>query len=187
MQDLGMIAGAGEFPILIARKAHREGWPLPTVALSSQVATALEPYCHPLVQCGPGQVAKILRVLRQYQVRQVVIVGKVQKQILFERPRFDFRALRLLSRVRDYRDHAIFRAIGAEFAREGIEIIEQTQLLGHLLMPEGVLTRRQPTSREWDDIAYGFAQGQHGCPAGNICTKSVCFTGGWETAHRSTA
>ena len=35
-----MIAGAGEFPVLIARQAYQEGWALPTFALSDQVAAA---------------------------------------------------------------------------------------------------------------------------------------------------
>ena len=153
-----MIAGAGEFPVLIARQAYQEGWLLPTVALSEQVAATLAPYCHALVQYGPGQVTKILRALRQYEVRRVVIVGKVRKQFLFEHPRLDWRALRMLSRVRDYRDRALFDVISAELAREGLEVIEQTQLLGHLLTPAGVMTTRRPSAREWADIRYGFEQ-----------------------------
>jgi UDP-2,3-diacylglucosamine hydrolase len=153
-----MIAGAGEFPVLIARQAYQEGWALPTVALSEQVATALAPYCPTLVQYGPGQVTKILRALRQYDVRRVVIVGKVRKQFLFERPRLDLRALRLLSRVRDYRDRALFDVISAELARPGLDVIEQTQLLGHLLTPAGIMTTRRPSAREWEDIRYGFEQ-----------------------------
>lgn len=158
MQHLGMIAGAGEFPLLIARQAHEEGWPLPTVALSTQIAAALTPYCHTLAQYGPGQLTKILRVLQQHGVKQVVVVGKVQKQFLFENPRLDFRTLRLLRQLRDYRDGALFQVLQREFAREGIEIVEQTRLLGHLLTPSGVLGTRRPSAREWDDIRYGFAQ-----------------------------
>jgi DUF1009 family protein len=153
-----MIAGAGEFPLLIARQAHEEGWPLPTVALSTQIAAALTPYCHILAQYGPGQLTKILRVLQQHGVKQVVMVGKVQKQFLFENPRLDFRALRLLRQLRDYRDGALFQVLQREFARAGIEIVEQTRLLGHLLTPSGVLGTRHPSAREWDDIRYGFVQ-----------------------------
>lgn len=158
MQHLGMIAGAGEFPVLIARRAHEEGWPLPTVAFSTQVVAALTAYCHTLMHYGPGQITKILRVLQQHGVKQVVIVGKVQKQFLFEKPRLDMRAWRLLRQLRDYRDGALFQALQQEFAREGIEIMAQTRLLGYLLTPTGVLGRRHPSSREWDDIRYGFAQ-----------------------------
>lgn len=144
--------------MLIARQAREAGWPLPTIALSAQVAASLSPYCETLVQYGPGQMTKIMRALQHHGVRQVVIVGKVKKQFLFEKPRLDLRALRLLRKLRDYRDEALFQTLGDEFAREGIEVVAQTRLLGHLLTPEGVLGARRPSAREWDDIRYGFAQ-----------------------------
>jgi len=158
MSHVGMIAGAGELPEIIARQAHAAGCPLPTVALSAQVAAQLTPYCPTLVQYGPGQLTKIIRTLQRYHVQQVVMVGKVEKRFLFENPCLDRRVLRGLSRLRDYRDVTLLHAIIAEFAEAGLEVIEQTRLLGHLLTPEGVLGRRRPSQRAWDDIRYGFAR-----------------------------
>src|SRR5438132_2529971 len=147
MAHLGMIAGAGELPEIIARRAYVEGTPLPTVALSSHVAAQLTPYCPTLVQYGPGQLTKIIRTFQRYNVRQVVMVGKVEKRFLFENPRLDLRVLRGLSRMRDYRDVTLLRTIIAEFAEAGLEVVEQTRLLGHLLTPAGLLGKRQPSQR----------------------------------------
>jgi len=158
MSHLGMIAGAGELPEIIARRAHAEGRPLPTVALSAHVAAQLTPYCPTLVQYGPGQLTKIIRTFQRYKVQQVVMVGKVEKRFLFENPRLDLRVLRGLSRMHDYQDVTLLHAIIAEFAEEGLEVIEQTQLLGHLITPEGVLGKRHPSQRAWDDMRYGFAR-----------------------------
>src|SRR5262245_8507510 len=158
MAHLGMIAGAGELPEIIARRAYVEGAPLPTVALSAHVANQLIPYCPMLSQYGPGQLTKIIRTLQRYNVQQVVMVGKVEKRFLFENPRLDLRVLRGLSRMRDYRDVTLLHTIIAEFAEEGLEVIEQTRLLGHLVTPEGLLGKRQPSQRAWDDLRYGFAR-----------------------------
>lgn len=155
---LGMIAGAGDIPLLIARQARREDRPLPTIALSPQIAADLAPYCPILSQHGPGQLSKIIRTLRHYDVRQVVMVGKVEKRFLFQTPRLDLRALRRLGRLPDYRDVTMMEAVADEFAREGLQVVEQTRLLGHLLTPEGVFGRHQPDSRTWKDIDYGFTQ-----------------------------
>jgi DUF1009 family protein len=38
---------------------------------------------------------------------------------------------------------------------EGIELVDSTLLLKDLLAPEGILTRRKPTSHELRDIEYG--------------------------------
>jgi DUF1009 family protein len=158
MSQVGMMAGAGELPEIIARRAYAEGSPVPTVALSAHVAAQLTPYCPTLVQYGPGQLTKIIRAFQRYKVQQVVMVGKVEKRLLFENPRLDLRGLRRLSRMRDYRDVTLLHAIVAEFAEEGLEVIEQTRLLGHLVTPEGVLGKRCPSLRAWDDIRYGFAR-----------------------------
>ena len=155
---LGMIAGAGDIPLLIARQARREDRPLPTIALSPQIAADLAPYCPMLSQHGPGQLSKIIRTLRHYDVRQVVMVGKVEKRFLFQTPRLDLRALRRLGQLSDYRDVTMLEAVADEFAGEGLQVVEQTRLLGHLLTPEGVVGRHRPDSRAWEDIGYGFAQ-----------------------------
>ena len=155
---LGMIAGAGDLPLLIARQARRENRPLPTVALSPQIAAALAPHCPILSQHGPGQLGKIIRTLQHYDVRQVVMVGKVEKRFLFQTPRLDLRSLRRLGQLPDYRDVTLMEAVADEFAREGLQVVEQTRLLGHLLTPEGVFGRHQPDSRAWEDVGYGFAQ-----------------------------
>jgi DUF1009 family protein len=128
------------------------------VALSTYVAAQLTPYCPTLVHYGPGQLTKIIRTFQRYHVQQVVMVGKVEKRFLFENPRLDLRVLRGLSRMRDYRDVTLLRAIIAEFADEGLEVIEQTRVLGHLVTPEGVLGKHRPSQRLWDDMRYGFAR-----------------------------
>ena len=155
---LGMIAGAGDIPLLIARQASHEDRSLPTIALSPQIAADLAPYCPILSQHGPGQLSKIIRTLRHYDVRQVVMVGKVEKRFLFQTPRLDLRALRRLGRLPDYRDVTMLEAVADEFAKEGLQVVEQTRLLGHLLTQEGVFGGHRPDSRAWEDIGYGFAQ-----------------------------
>lgn len=159
--NVGMIAGAGDIPYLIAQNAYDAGRPLPTIALSSQVAAALSPYCPVLTQCGPAQLGKIMRVFKRQGVRQIVIVGKVEKQFFFEKPWMDWRTLRGISRLPDYRDMTILQALASEFASAGFEILEQTQLLGALLTPEGVLGQQQPDRSAWEDICYGFKQAKH--------------------------
>ena len=155
---LGMIAGAGDIPLLIARQAKSENLPLPTVALSPQIATLLAPYCPILSQYGPGQLSKIIRTLKHNDVRQVVMLGKVDKRFLFQTPRLDLRALRRLGKLPDYRDVTMMAAVAEEFASEGLQVVEQTRLLGRLLTPKGVVGRHQPDRRTWEDISYGYEQ-----------------------------
>lgn len=155
---LGMIAGDGELPVLIARRASEGGQPIPTVALSTAMMAQLAPYCPTIAHYGPGQLSQILRNLRRHAVRRVVIIGKVSKQVLLANPRLDLRAIRLLGRMPDYRDLTLFRLLSAELAREGLEVVEQTRVLRPWVTPLGVLGTRRPSPREWADISYGFGR-----------------------------
>ena len=40
-------------------------------------------------------------------------------------------------------------------AEEGIQLVDSTRLLKHLLAPKGVLSKRKPTKEEGADIRYG--------------------------------
>ena len=51
------------------------------------------------------------------------------------------------------------RAIVDKLSSQGIEVIDQTFFL-QVLMPEaGVLSKRQPTMEEMEDMDYGFSMG----------------------------
>jgi len=46
-------------------------------------------------------------------------------------------------------------AVAQELDREGISLLDCTRFLTQVLVEPGVLTRRAPTAREWDDIRFG--------------------------------
>jgi DUF1009 family protein len=67
----------------------------------------------------------------------------------------DLRGAAFLARTRSLKDDVRLRGIAGELERDGITIVESTLFLGALVPTAGVLTTRQPTSREWDDIRFG--------------------------------
>jgi DUF1009 family protein len=89
-------------------------------------------------------------------VRDLVLIGKVSKDVLFRRWRLDNRAWRILRRAKSFQDDVLLAEIIREFASEGMRVVEQSYFLPDLCPKGGVLTRRRPTRREWQDIEYGF-------------------------------
>jgi len=84
------------------------------------------------------------------------LIGKVSKDVLFRRWRFDSRAWRVLRRAKSFQDDALLTEIIREFESEGMRVVEQAHFLPELCPKGGVLTRRRPTRREWEDVEYGF-------------------------------
>jgi UDP-2,3-diacylglucosamine hydrolase len=76
---------------------------------------------------------------------------------LFRHWRFDSRAWRILRRAKSFQDDVLLAEIIREFESEGMRVVQQSHFLPDLCPKGGVLTRRQPTRREWQDIKYGFS------------------------------
>jgi DUF1009 family protein len=92
------------------------------------------------------------------------MAGKFHKHILFRPWRWvqllpDWRLIRfwITRRRTDTRDDALLLGLIAEFRAEGMECVSPTDLCPELLVREGVLTRRRPTTAEERDMNFGWA------------------------------
>lgn len=56
----------------------------------------------------------------------------------------------------DRHDDTIMNALVAKLEEMGIHVMDQTLFLKHIMPEEGVLSRRKPTDKEWEDMKYGF-------------------------------
>ncbi len=157
MEDrFALIAGAGDMPAILARSARDCGASFIAVALTDSAALSLDGLADRVYRFGIGQVGRIIRTIKSEGIDKAVFIGKVRKDLLFERIRFDLKALKLLASLKDRNDDTIMLAIVEELASEGIEVMDQTVYLRDLIPPEGVLTKRKPTKKEWEDIRYGM-------------------------------
>ena len=153
---VGLIAGEGELPTILARAMLARAVDIVAIALSEPIYRQLQPLVQRLHCFSAGQGNKIIEALQREGVRDLVLIGKVSKDILFSRWRFDSRAWRVLRRAKSFQDDVLLTEIIREFESEGMRVVEQSHFLPELCPKKGVLTHRRPTRREWQDIAYGF-------------------------------
>ncbi|MBI5209498.1 MAG: LpxI family protein [Elusimicrobia bacterium] len=103
-----------------------------------------------------GQIDLPIKVFKEAGVTQAVMAGKVQHSSLFGGYKPDWRAIKLLARLKDKRTDTILKEVAGEFAKDGIELLSSATFLSHLIPREGVLTRRKPDASQRDDIALGW-------------------------------
>lgn len=91
-------------------------------------------------------------------VSEVTMIGKVTKEILYKGGILipDWQAVKLLMSLPDRHDDTIMNALVAKLEEMGIHVMDQTLFLKHIMPEEGVLSRRKPTDKEWEDMKYGF-------------------------------
>jgi DUF1009 family protein len=154
---VGLIAGEGELPAILACAMLARGVDVAAIALNEPIHRQLQPLVQRLHCFSAGQGNKIIEALQREGVRDLVLIGKVSKDVLFSRWRFDSRAWRVLRRAKSFQDDVLLTEIIRELESEGMRVVEQSYFLPDLCPKGGVLTRGRPTRREWQDIEYGFS------------------------------
>ena len=152
---IGLIAGKGQFPLLLAASARDQGFEVVAVAHQGETDPALASLVHRLHWVYVGQLGKIIRIFKSEGVCQAVMAGGISRGQLFKSFRPDLKALSVIRRAGAGKDDRLLRAVAAELEQEGITIAPATLFLKDLLAPQGPLSRRRPTPEELQDIEFG--------------------------------
>lgn len=162
-EPVGLIAGAGRYPITFARKARETGVPVVCVGIAGMADPELIPICHRFHWLHRLSLGFIIRSFRRGGVKRWMMAGKFHKHVVYT-PwmlwRFlpDWRALRFwfFRRRVNNGDDAVMLGLIEEFRRVGMECVSALDVCPEVLVREGVLTRRSPTSAEEADIQFGW-------------------------------
>jgi UDP-2,3-diacylglucosamine hydrolase len=160
---IGLLAGAGRFPIVFAEKARTMGIPVVCVGIRHAASPELAELVPRFYWSGVARLGRVIRCFKREGVERAVMAGKIWKTVIHTPWRVlqllpDWRMVRFwYSRTRrDNRDDNLLLGLLAEFAEDGIHFQSALELCPELLVKPGVLTRRQPNSREENDIAFGW-------------------------------
>ena len=159
MKTIGLFAGWGGLPRVVAEDAKRRGYRVIAIALEPVAAPdQLKPYADVLEKINVGKIGKILDALKKNQVKEAVMAGKIPKSLLYKsRITPDLKAVKILLSLKNRNDDTIMLALVKELEKEGVKLLETTEFCKDILVPEGVLTKKAPSKEEWADIEYGFA------------------------------
>lgn len=161
-ERFGLIAGYGVFPFLVVEGAKRQGLDVVVVGIRGEASPDLEREAAAFHWIYVSQITKLVRVLREAGVRRCAMAGKVHKVKMYSwRKLFwiflDFRAVRLWWTVRwNRKDDVLLGRVADTLESEGIHLVDSTLYVKELLAKRGILTRRQPDTREMRDVRFGW-------------------------------
>lgn len=155
---IGIIAGAGRLPHIVTKELKESGEKVVVVALKDLASESLREYADTFSSISIGKVGQIISFLKKNSVKKIVLVGKVEKRLIFELERVkpDLRAVKLLLKAKLRGDNQILSLIEEELLKEGVRIVDLTEICPNLLTPQGVLTVKEPSREQWDDISLGI-------------------------------
>jgi DUF1009 family protein len=156
MNKIGLLAGNGAFPIIFAKAAKQKGMHVIAVAHEGETLPELAQWVDGIFWIKVGQVGKLISILKEQGIKDVMMVGGIKKTRLFGGALPDLRGITLFAKMIHKKDDSILRAFADELESEGIVVRESTLYLDSILAPAGVLTKRKPTKDEQKDIEFGW-------------------------------
>jgi DUF1009 family protein len=175
MKPLGLLAGNGRFPFLVAQEARKNGRRVVAVAFNEEADPALEGVVDSIHWIYVGQMNKWIKALQSEGVEEVVMAGLVRHSNMyadFRRFHLDMRVVKMFFHLKDRKADTILSAIGEELAKDGLTLIPSIKYLTHCLAPKGPMTKRKPNSKEAADIAFGYKIAK--AMAGQDIGQTVC-------------
>lgn len=154
---LGIIAGGGSLPILLADACKSSGRLYHMIGIEGFAqAEDLDPYDHDWTPIG--SLGHTLDILRAQECQQVVMAGDVKRPD-FKSLKMDWRATKLLPKLLNAArrgDDALLSVVVQTLEDEGLEIVGADDVLEDLLIAPGSLGANSPDALSSQDITRGL-------------------------------
>jgi DUF1009 family protein len=153
---LGIIAGNGVYPRLLADSARNAGTKkIVAIAFTNETDPALTQHVDLIEWMRVGQLSRLLKFFREQQVHHAIMAGQIAPKNLFDlRP--DWKALLLLAKLKQRNAEAIFAAIADELAKIDVDLLPATTFLEDSLAPAGLIAGPKLSRREEEDVDLGW-------------------------------
>jgi UDP-2,3-diacylglucosamine hydrolase len=153
---LGIIAGNGAYPQLLADSARKAGVKkIVSAAFTDETDPVLAQHVDLVEWMRVGQLGRLLKFFRDQKVHHAIMAGQIAPKNLFDlRP--DWKALLLLGRLKQRNAESIFAAIADELAVIDIDLLPATTFLEDSLALTGLIAGPKLSRREQEDVDLGW-------------------------------
>jgi hypothetical protein len=151
----GLIAGNGQFPLLVLEAARSRGIEMVVAAIKEEASPELEARAARLHWLSLGELGRLIRIFKTEGVVRAVMAGQVKHNKIFSSIRPDWMLFKLLLSLPTKNTDSLIGGVAKILLAEGIVLEDSTLFLQPLLASEGVLTRRAPTPEEQKNLHYG--------------------------------
>ena len=155
MNKVGLIAGNGKLPELFLKQCEKNGIELFSVYLFDSVENSIK-NCSNSVKYSVAQPGKIISYFKRNGLSHVIMLGKVEKDLIFSNLKFDFTATKILLSARNKKDKNILKAIINYIEGEGLTVLPQNYLLEDYMVKPTVYTKIFPSENEEKTIKIGI-------------------------------
>src|SRR5882757_3311608 len=153
---LGIIAGNGVYPRLLADAARKTGVKkIVAAAFTNETDPVLAQHVDLIEWMRVGQLNRLLKFFSQNKVHHAIMAGQIAPKNLFDlRP--DVKALMLLGKLKQRNAESIFAAIADELAKVDVDLLPATTFLEDSIATTGLTAGAKLSRQEEEDVDLGW-------------------------------
>lgn len=156
MNKIGIIAGQGEMPVLIARGAKQKRYGVYVAGVAGVAKKQdYEGLADKFESMGLGKLGKAISFFKENGVKQIIMAGRVKHVVVFSDLLPDLRTAKALAALKDFRTETLLNGVINEFEKDGLEFVSSAMFLEDFLPKAGTLTKRAPSDKEHQTITFG--------------------------------
>ena len=156
-RPLALIAGQGQYPVLLAQRARQAGISVRLIELGGETSPKLVDSfaMDERSAVKVGQVGKLLKELKRLEAGYAVMAGQVTPGKLFKGLHPDLKAIRMLAGLERKNAETIFGAIGDEIEKAGVHLLDARVFMEQDLAKGGVMVKGKEKI-EPEHLAHGI-------------------------------
>lgn len=137
---LGIVAGEGDFPLLIAQAARSMGIEVVVFAIRGLGSEKLQALAERHFELKLTELSRLVQLGRDNDVSDLVLAGRVPHQVLLKQISFDRRVLSLLKGLTDKKANSLLETVVHELEKENFRVLDSTLFLRQCMPEPGLLT-----------------------------------------------
>ena len=155
-ETLGIIAGNGVYPRLIADAARKAGvTKIVAAAFTDETDPVLNQHVDVLDWMRVGQLGRLVKFFRSQGIHHAIMAGQIAPKNLFDlRP--DLKALMLLGKLKQRNAESIFAAVADELAKIDVDLLPATTFLDDSIARPGLIAGPKLAPRQEHDVELGW-------------------------------
>ena len=143
-RPVALIAGQGDYPILVAKAIRQAGIPLRLIGFEEETRAELVEFVPETERriLLVGQLGRMLKALRDFDAGYALMAGQITPRRLFKGLHPDLKATRILLGLKRRNAETIFGAIAREIEAIGVTLLDARSYLDDHLADNGCMTGR---------------------------------------------
>jgi UDP-2,3-diacylglucosamine hydrolase len=153
---LGIIAGNGVYPRILASAARKAGVKkIVAAAFTDETDSSIDQHVDLVEWLRVGQLGRLLKFFREHDVHRAIMAGQIAPKNLFDlRP--DVKALVVLAKLKQRNAESIFTAIADELKKIDVDLLPAITFLEGDLAGKGLIAGAKLSRAEEGDVELGW-------------------------------